>query len=133
MRAPLSSLSIGLVLAVNLLLAAPAHADTVLTRVDWSCDAPYSGELSCTPPLAVPPGGYLWIGDDTGGPTIFRVYGQEGGRRTQVGWMEMRHGEGRAYTNTTETTVVVEVTVHEDAQTDRCGSQPEHGFIEVRT
>ena len=113
-------------------LAAPARADTVVTHHDWSCDVPYSGELSCTPPLAVPPGGYLWIGEPTGGPTVFRVYRGTGGARTQIGWTELRHGEGRAYTNTTDTLVVVEVTVHEDAPTDRCGAQSEHGFVEVR-
>lgn len=111
---------------------APAPADTVLAHVGWSCDAPYSGELQCAPPLAVPPGGHLWIGDDTGGPTIFQVYREASGGRTRVGWIEMRHGEGLAYTNTTDRTVVVAFTVHEDAPTDRCGSQPEHGFAEVR-
>jgi hypothetical protein len=134
MRAFLRSVALaGLALASGLPPAAPAWADTVLTHVTWGCDVPYSGELRCLPPLAVPPGGYLWIGDDTGGPTIFTVY-QElgGGRRAQVGWTEMLHGEGRAYTNTSAGVVVVSVTLHADAPTDRCGTRPEHGFVDVR-
>jgi hypothetical protein len=120
--------------ALALLLPAmtttPARADTVLVRDDWSCAVPYSGELSCTPPLAVPPGGYLWIGDDSAGPTVFQVHPDGGPSR--IGWTELRHGAGRAYTNTTDAVVLVTVTLHEDAPTDRCGAQPEHGFIEVR-
>ena len=111
-----------------------AAADPVLVRADWSCAVPYSGERSCTPPLAVPPGGYLWIGDDSGGPTVFQVYLERGpgGRGTRVGWTELRHGAVRAYTNATDAVVRVVVTLHADAPTDRCGSRPEHGFIEVR-
>ena len=116
-------------------LAAPARADAVVLHDDWSCAVPYSGEIGCTPPLPVPPGGYLWIGDD-GGPTVFQVYqvraDDPGAGRSRVGWTELRHGAGRAYSNSTGAVVLVTVTLHEDAPTDRCGSQPEHGFIEVR-
>ena len=137
MRAPLRSLPVVTVAvlaawAAGLVTAVPAHADTVLTHEDWSCAAPYSGALQCAPPVSVPPGGYLWIGDDTGGPTVFTVYQGSEGQQSQVGWIEMTRGEGRAFTNTTGTAVLVHVTVHEDAPTDRCGSKPEHGFIEVR-
>ncbi|QMU77755.1 hypothetical protein GXW83_20715 [Streptacidiphilus sp. PB12-B1b] len=133
MRAPLrTAVAAGLALACGPAPTAPARADTVLRHVDWACGVPYSGELRCTPPLAVPPGGHLWIGDDTGGPTVFTVYQRQGGAPARVGWIEMLHGQGLAYTNTTAAPVVLTVTLHADAPTDRCGTRPEHGFLDIR-
>ena len=133
MRAPLRPAVVLAAAALLLAPATPARADTVLVHDDWSCAVPYSGELGCTPPLTVPPGGYLWIGEGDGGPTVFQVYRGTGAGRVRVGWTELRHGAGRAYTNSTGAPVRVTVTLHEDAPYDRCGTRPEHGFIEVRT
>ena len=135
----------GLLVAAGLALAPPAHADgvlvdgvladTVLVHEDWSCDIPYSGELACAPPVTVPPGGYVWIGIAEGdGPTAFTVYTGSGADRRQIGWGEQfgNGGAGRYYTNGTDAPVVAEVTMHEDAPTDRCGTHHERGFVEVR-
>jgi hypothetical protein len=131
----------GLLVAAGLALAAPAHADsvpaadTVLVHEDWSCDIPYSGELECARPVTVPPGGYVWIGiTDGGGPTVFTVYTGSGADRRQIGWGEQFGvgGAGRYYTNDTGAPVLADVTMHEDAPTDRCGTYPEKGFVEVR-
>ncbi|MEY9963831.1 hypothetical protein ABIA33_001865 [Streptacidiphilus sp. MAP12-16] len=132
MRTRLNSCTVGLLVAASLALATPAHADLLLVHEDWACDVPYSGELQCAPTVLVPPGGYLWVGIGNGGPTLFTVYQDAAAGRTQVGWMQMRGGEGRPYANTTGAPVVVEVTMHEDAPTNRCGTRFEHGFVEVR-
>jgi len=94
MRAPLRPAVVLAAAAVLLATATPARADTVLVHDDWSCAVPYSGELGCTPPLTVPPGGYLWIGEGDGGPTVFQVYRGTGAGRVRVGWTELRHGAG---------------------------------------
>jgi hypothetical protein len=133
MRASLRSLTAGIVVAASLALATPAHADTVLTHELWSCDVPYSGDLECAAPVTVPPGAYIWIGIGNGGPTVFTVYSGTGAGRQQIGWGEMKGGEGRFYTNDTGQPVLASVTMHEDAPTDRCGTQHEQGFLDVRS
>ena len=78
-------------------------------------------------------GSYQFQCFGNGGPTIFTVYSGTGADRQQIGWGEMKGGEGRFYTNYTDQPVLASVTMHEDAPTDRCGTQHEQGFLDVRS
>ncbi|WP_441245519.1 hypothetical protein [Kitasatospora sp. McL0602] len=123
-----------LLACVSLAMATPAHADTLLERQTWSCEEPYSGELECGPAMLVPPGAYLWVGEDTYGPNVFVAYRGEGAQRVEIGRGAM-YGNGgafRLYTNDTTEAVLVHVTEHADAPEDRCGTRPESGSYEVR-
>ncbi|MFI9269419.1 hypothetical protein ACIGXM_01645 [Kitasatospora sp. NPDC052896] len=113
--------------------AAPAHAGPVLGHRPWACEVPYSGELECGPPLVVPPGAHLWVGEETDGPTVFTVYTGGDDRRTRVGWGEMwGPGAARLYDNNGSEPVLVHVTEHADAPGERCGTRFGRGSYEVR-
>lgn len=127
-------ISVLLCAATCLGFGAPAHADTLVQHRLWACEEPYSGQLECGPPMLIPPGGYLWVGQDTKGPNIFTVYSGEGPDTRQVGGggLEGSGVAGRMYTNTTDQAVLVRVFEHADAPEDRCGTVFESGFYESR-